>query len=135
MTTTTEKEIKLKGAVKRTADHDGILFITIIPTGGPQMSAGEEQHAAFVDACIELHGKAGGLDMKVQIGDHAVQVAKTDNSTMAVVFVLGHPVVKSLGRMMRRLDKSTATEAPRAAPSETGIESVFGGSGSGSTTI
>ena len=116
MTTTTEKEIKLKGAIKRIAEHDGILFITVIPTGGPQMSAGEEQHAAFVDACIELHGKAGGLDMKVQIGDHAVQVVKTVNSTVAVVFVLGHPVVKSLGRMMRRLDKTTAPEVPPRKP-------------------
>jgi len=118
VTTTTEKEIKLKGAIKRMADHDGILSITVIPTGGQQMSAGEEQHAAFVDACIELHGKAGGLDMKVQIGAHAVQVVKTDNSTVAVVFVLGHPVVKSLGRMMRRLDKYTAPEAPPRKPTD-----------------
>lgn len=121
MTTTTATDndfvwFKPKGAIKRIAEHDGILFITITPTDGPQMSAGEEQHAAFVDACIELHGKASGLDMKVQIGAHAVQVVKTDNSTVAVVFVLGHPVVKSLGRMMRRLDKYTAPEAPPRKP-------------------
>jgi len=125
VTTTTETDkindfvwFKTKGALKRIAEHDGILFITVIPTGGPQMRAGDElEFGAFTDACIALLGKAEGLDtLKVQIGDNAVQVVKTSRSTVAVVFVLGHPVVKSLGRMMRRLDRSTAPEAPPRKP-------------------
>lgn len=119
MTTTTETEIKLKGAIKRTAAHDGILYLTVIPSGGSPVSAGRLLFADFTNACIDLLGKTDGLDsLKVQIGDNAVQIAKTSRSTVAAVFVLGHPVVKSLGRMMKRLDGSTVPPAPRA-PSPT----------------
>ena len=115
---TTTRESKLKTNYETVARHEGIHFVSVT-VGGETHCAGDESYAPLVSDAIALLEKAL-LDkrtdvqaLKVMIGDVAIEVHKTGGCHVCLVFQLGHPVVKSLQRMIRKLARSAANKVEK----------------------
>jgi hypothetical protein len=52
---------------------------------------------------VKLRQIAGEPSVRVEVGDHKVMVSGDDKHVIGVVFIKGHPVVKSVVRMVRQL--------------------------------
>ncbi len=76
-------------------------------TQGPQGSqvswVGDENWRAIVMEAVKLRQIANEPSVRVEVGDHKVMVSGDDKHVIGVVFIKGHPVVKSVVRMVRQL--------------------------------
>ncbi len=52
---------------------------------------------------VKLRQIADEKSVRVEVGDHKVMVQAEGNHVIGVVFIKGHPVVKSVVRMVRQL--------------------------------
>jgi hypothetical protein len=82
---------------------------------------GEERWKAIAREAVRLRDIAGEASVRVLVGEHACLVSGNDDLVVAVVFVKGHPIVKSVARMTRRLikkpaRKQTITRTPYEPP-------------------
>ena len=112
--------------IERVLRHDGILAVLDWYTdpahvGGQPQWAGDENWRNVVMEAVKLRGIADQPSVRVLIGDHAVLVSGDDKHVVGVVFIKGHPVVKSVVRMVRQLLRpanppSAAAPAPAAPP-------------------
>ena len=63
---------------------------------------------------VRLRQIANEPSVRVLVGDHAVLVSGDEKHVVGVVFIKGHPVVKSVVRMVGiALSTSLSTEKPR----------------------
>ncbi len=76
---------------------------------------GEESWRKLVQEATVLRELSGQGQIRLQVGDHAVLMAAEGDEVIALVFVKGHPVVKSVVRMVRQLLRH-ARKAASAAP-------------------
>jgi len=92
------------------------------PTGGPQPTpptsqgsqvswVGDDNWRPIVMEAVKLRQIAGEPSVRVEVGDHKVMVSGDDKHVIGVVFIKGHPVVKSVVRMVRQLLRQ-----PNSAP-------------------
>lgn len=71
---------------------------------GTQVSwVGDENWRAIVMEAVKLRQIANEPSVRVEVGDHKVMVSGDDKHVIGVVFIKGHPVVKSVVRMVRQL--------------------------------
>ena len=106
--------------IERVLRHDGILAVLDWYTdpahaGGQPQWAGDDNWRNVVMEAVKLRGIADQPSVRVLIGDHAVLVSGDDKHVVGVVFIKGHPVVKSVVRMVRQLLRP-ANPPPAAAP-------------------
>lgn len=109
--------------IERVLRHDGILAVLDWYTdpahaaGQPQW-AGDDSWKDVVLEAVKLRRTANQPSVRVLIGDHAVLVSGDDKHVVGVVFIKGHPVVKSVVRMVRQLLRpaNPAPAAPAPAP-------------------
>lgn len=74
------------------------------PSGGPQIAwVGDDNWRPIVMEAVKLRQIAGEPSVRVEVGDHKVMVSGDDKHVIGVVFIKGHPVVKSVVRMVRQL--------------------------------
>ncbi|MFN3180542.1 MAG: hypothetical protein ACE37F_01015 [Nannocystaceae bacterium] len=73
-------------------------------SGGAQVSwVGDDNWRPIVMEAVKLRQIAGEPSVRVEVGDHKVMVSGDDKHVIGVVFIKGHPVVKSVVRMVRQL--------------------------------
>lgn len=58
----------------------------------------------------------GEKDLRVVLGDYTMTVAQYDEGVLGVATILGHPVAKSLRRMMSRSMKSLSKPSRASSP-------------------
>ncbi len=74
------------------------------PSGGGQIAwVGDDNWRPIVMEAVKLRQIAGEPSVRVEVGDHKVMVSGDDKHVIGVVFIKGHPVVKSVVRMVRQL--------------------------------
>jgi len=72
--------------------------------GGAQIAwVGDDNWRPIVMEAVKLRQIAGEPSVRVEVGDHKVMVSGNDKHVIGVVFIKGHPVVKSVVRMVRQL--------------------------------
>lgn len=107
--------------IERVLRHDGILAVLDWYTdpsqaGGQPQWVGDENWRDVVLEAVRLRKIANQPSVRVLIGDNAVLVSGDEKHVVGVVFVKGHPVVKSVVRMVRQLLRA-ANPAPSPMPS------------------
>jgi hypothetical protein len=117
---------KVKITPTSAAAHDGILFVSVTPTGKSPTTAGDPTHEPITNATIDLTGKVPDKQLKLVMSKLCVEVHREPGCTVAIAFVPGHPVVKSIQRMMRKLviasanlvERKPEVELPKAVAAE-----------------
>jgi len=107
--------------IERVLRHDGIVAVLDMTAEQAQAGdcswVGEERWKPIVLEAVRLRQIAGEPSVRVLVGEHAVLVSGDDRHVVGVVFIKGHPVVKSVVRMVRQLLRAGAPAAkPAPAP-------------------
>lgn len=93
--------------IERVLRHDGIVAVLDQTAeqaqGGEPSWVGEEKWKPIVLEAVKLRQIANEPSVRVLVGDHAVLVSGDEKHVVGVVFIKGHPVVKSVVRMVRQL--------------------------------
>ncbi len=93
--------------IERVLRHDGIVAVLDMAMeqaqGGEPAWVGEERWKPIVMEAMRLRQIANEPQVRVLVGDHAVLVSGDEKHVVGVVFIKGHPVVKSVVRMVRQL--------------------------------
>ncbi len=93
--------------IERVLRHDGIVAVLDMTAeqalAGDCTWVGEDYWKPIVVEAVRLRHIAGEASVRVLVGEHAVLVSGDDRHVVGVVFVKGHPVVKSVVRMVRQL--------------------------------
>jgi hypothetical protein len=93
--------------IERVLRHDGIVAVldwyTESTPGGEAEWVGDERWNPIVMEAVKLRQIANESSVRVLVGDHAVLVSGDEKHVVGVVFIKGHPVVKSVVRMVRQL--------------------------------
>lgn len=101
--------------IERVLRHDGIVAVLDMSSeqasNGDSGWVGEERWQPIVMEAVKLRQIANEPAVRVLVGDHAVLVSGDEKHVVGVVFIKGHPVVKSVVRMVRQLLRS-----PNALP-------------------
>ncbi len=72
---------------------------------------GDDSWRPIVMEAVKLRQIAGEPSVRVEVGDHKVMVSGDDRHVIGVVFIKGHPVVKSVVRMVRQLLKQPGSSS------------------------
>ena len=108
--------------IERVLRHDGIVAVLDLTAeqGGEPSWVGDDRWKPIVLEAVRLRQIASEPSVRVLVGDHAVLVSGDDKHVVGVVFIKGHPVVKSVVRMVRQLLRQP-NPAPKtaAAPATT----------------
>ncbi len=105
--------------IERVLRHDGI--VAVLDMSGDQLQTqqpswvGDERWRPIVMEAVKLRQIAGEPSVRVLVGEHAVLVSGDERHVVGVVFIKGHPVVKSVVRMVRQLLRQP-NPAPQSAP-------------------
>ena len=107
--------------IERVLRHDGIVAVLDMTADQAQAGdcswVGEDRWKPIVLEAVRLRQIAGEPSVRVLVGEHAVLVSGDDRHVVGVVFIKGHPVVKSVVRMVRQLLRAGAPAAkPAPAP-------------------
>ncbi len=93
--------------IERVLRHDGIVAVLDMTAeqalAGACSWVGEDYWKPIVVEAVRLRQIAGEASVRVLVGEHAVLVSGDERHVVGVVFVKGHPVVKSVVRMVRQL--------------------------------
>ncbi|PCC71721.1 hypothetical protein SAMN02745121_03073 [Nannocystis exedens] len=102
--------------IERVLRHDGI--VAVLDQTAEQAQAGdaawvgEERWKPIVLEAVKLRQVAGESAVRILVGEHAILVAGDEKHVVGVVFIKGHPVVKSVVRMVRQLMRLPANALP-----------------------
>ena len=93
--------------IERVLRHDGIVAVLDMTAeqahGGEPSWVGDDRWKPIVMEAVRLRQIANEPSVRVLVGDHAVLVSGDEKHVVGVVFIKGHPVVKSVVRMVRQL--------------------------------
>ena len=103
--------------IERVLRHDGIVavldwFTDPAQGGGEPEWVGDDRWNPIVMEAVKLRNIAQEPSVRVLVGDHAVLVSGDDKHVVGVVFIKGHPVVKSVVRMVRQLLRPRPNQQP-----------------------
>ena len=102
--------------IERGLRHDGL--VAVLDQTAEQAPAGdvawvgEERWKPIVLEAVKLRQVAGEPAVRILVGEHAILVAGDEKHVVGVVFIKGHPVVKSVVRMVRQLMRLPANAIP-----------------------
>ena len=107
--------------IERVLRHDGIVAVLDMTAEQAQAGdcswVGEDRWKPIVLEAVRLRQIASEPSVRVLVGEHAVLVSGDERHVVGVVFIKGHPVVKSVVRMVRQLLRAGApTAKPAVAP-------------------
>jgi hypothetical protein len=93
--------------IERVLRHDGIVAVLDMTAeqaqAGQPAWVGDERWRPVVIEAAKLRQIANESSVRVLVGEHAVLVSGDEKHVVGVVFIKGHPVVKSVVRMVRQL--------------------------------
>ncbi|MBL4683928.1 MAG: hypothetical protein JKY37_05020 [Nannocystaceae bacterium] len=93
--------------IERVLRHDGIVAVLDMTAeqaqSGEPSWVGDDKWKPIVMEAVKLRQIANEPSVRVLVGDHAVLVSGDEKHVVGAVFIKGHPVVKSVVRMVRQL--------------------------------
>lgn len=95
--------------IERVLRHDGIVAVLDMTADQAQHNepnpswVGDDKWKPIVMEAVKLRQIANEPSVRVLVGEHAVLVSGDERHVVGVVFIKGHPVVKSVVRMVRQL--------------------------------
>lgn len=97
--------MSLVANIEHLASATGVVAVTIDAPNATRSFRGEASWSPVLDAALVLFAKTGEDTIRLVIGQHTVILQRESEQTVAVVLPTGHPLAKSLRRMIRRLSK------------------------------
>ena len=115
--------------IERVLRHDGIVAVLDLTADQAQAGqepswVGDDKWRPIVLESVRLRQIADEPQVRVLVGEHAVLVSGDEKHVVGVVFIKGHPVVKSVVRMVRQLLRQPASAARRSAAAATSAPSA-----------
>lgn len=101
--------------IERVLRHDGIVAVLDMTAEQAQAAeptpswVGDDKWKPIVMEAVKLRQIANEPSVRVLVGEHAVLVSGDERHVVGVVFIKGHPVVKSVVRMVRQLLRQPAS--------------------------
>lgn len=107
--------------IERVLRHDGIVAVLDLTAEQAQAGTepswvGDDKWKPIVLEAVKLRQIANEPSVRVLVGDHAVLVSGDDKHVVGVVFIKGHPVVKSVVRMVRQLLRQPSPSSTQQTP-------------------
>jgi hypothetical protein len=97
---------------------------------------GEQRWHPVLDQALNLFALTDQATVRLVVGDHTVVVQRERDQVAAVALPTGHPIAKSLRRMIRRMAKKARgplpVSQPTSAPSRPGTPAAAVGRSSSS---
>lgn len=109
--------MSLRANIDHLAAAQGIEAVTVDVHGDAQFR-GAPKWQAVLDGALSLLRLTQEKTIRIVVGDHTAVVQTEGEETVAVVLPTGHPIAKSLRRMIRRMAKKDRGPI-RAAPERT----------------
>lgn len=103
--------MSLRANINHLAAASGIKA-TIVTSTLPTEYRGEPHWRPLLDASVDLLLKTGEPTIRLHVGDQSIVVQAEGTETAAVVFPTGHPIAKSLRRMVRRMARKARPARP-----------------------
>ncbi len=104
--------------IERVLRHDGIVSVLDMTADQAQTNeplwVGDDRWKPIVLEAVRLRQVANEPAVRVLVGEHAILIAGDEQHVVGVVFLKGHPVVKSVVRMVRQLMRPTSPAAAAA---------------------
>ncbi len=104
--------------IERVLRHEGIVAVLDMTSeqarSGDPAWVGDDKWKPIVLEAARLRHIASEPSVRVLVGDHAVLIAGDEAHVVGIVFIKGHPVVKSVVRMVRQLLRPTSAAASAA---------------------
>lgn len=101
--------------IERVLRHDGIVAVLDWFTEQARVHehlwTGDDRWHPIVHEAVKLRQISGESSVRVLVGEHAVLVSGDEEHVVGVVFIKGHPVVKSVVRMVRQLLRPSGSSA------------------------
>jgi len=101
--------------IERVLRHDGIVAVLDMTAeqaqAGEPSWVGEERWKPIVLEAVRLRQVANEPSVRILVGEHAILIAGDEKHVVGVVFIKGHPVVKSVVRMVRQLMRPNSAAA------------------------
>ena len=115
--------MSLLANIDHIAAADGVVAVTIATPGRDPAFRGVDRWAALLDGALGLLARTDEPSIRLIVGEHTIIAQKELGQAIAVVLPTGHPVAKSLRRMIRRMARKErgpyVAPAPPAAPAKT----------------
>jgi hypothetical protein len=93
--------------IERVLRHDGIVAVLDMTAeqaqAGESAWVGDEKWKPIVLEAVRLRQVANEPSVRILVGENAILIAGDEKHVVGVVFIKGHPVVKSVVRMVRQL--------------------------------
>jgi hypothetical protein len=88
---------------QRLLNHTGILAAVAFVESDGQLrdSAGDDKLVNLAVGCVGLFSRTDETRIRVIVGDHTINAVRDGARVVVVACLTGHPVMKSLKRMLR----------------------------------
>jgi hypothetical protein len=98
--------MSLANKIDKLAATEG--FESIIVESDARILRGKPEWHDILRTALDLFKRTDEADMRLIVGKYTITYQREANEIVGVVIATGHPVAKSLRRMIRRAAKSTA---------------------------
>ncbi len=96
---------------------NGIEAVTV-QHGDAREFRGDQSWREVLNHALGLFAISGQSTIRVVVGQHTVVVQKEGDEIAAVVLPTGHPIAKSLRRMIRRMAKKVRPPLSKSPPAQ-----------------
>ena len=110
--------MSLRSNIEHLAAAQGITAVLVQDPSDERLFRGEERWRSALSAAIDLKALTREPTIRILTGGHTLVVQTEGEQTAAVALPTGHPVAKSLRRMVRRLARRVRPPLATPAPTE-----------------
>ena len=111
--------MSLEANIQHLKSANGIEAVFVRGQADDGSFRGEERWNPILGQALDLFAICGQPSMRLVVGSHTIVVQKEGGETAAVALATGHPIAKSLRRMIRRMSRKVRPPielAPQPSP-------------------
>ena len=122
--------MSLEANIQHLNAANGIEAVLIQSSSAERNFEGESRWEPILSQALDLFAICGQTTMRLVVGDSTIVVQKEGTETAAVALPTGHPIAKSLRRMIRRMARKVRPPLTAAQPTPFAVrnELTTGGS-------
>ena len=109
--------MSLEANIEHLKSAHGIEDVLVRSASAERSFRGEDRWNPILDQALDLFSICGQASMRLVVGTHTIVVQKEGSEIAAVALPTGHPIAKSLRRMIRRMSRKVRPPIERATPS------------------
>jgi hypothetical protein len=97
--------MSLEANIEHLKSANGIDAVLVRPANAERCFRGEGRWSPILDQALDLFTICGQTSMRLVVGSYTIVVQEEGGEIAAVALPTGHPIAKSLRRMIRRMSR------------------------------